>query len=496
MKKIKILVCILLLLSLSLTGCESIFAGLVEIPDNTVSGGGKPTLCDTCIDENDDGECDVCRGDMLVIFDIFAINDLHGKLVDDEDQPGVEELTTYLKNAQSKNENTILLSSGDMWQGSAESNLTHGALMTEWMNELDFASMTLGNHEFDWGEDRIGENAEIAEFPFLAINIFDSTTGERADFCEASVVIEKNGLEIGIIGAIGDVHSSISGEVVGDMYFKVGNQLTSLVKDEATRLRSEGVDFIIYSIHSDSSDYDYSLSNGYVDLVFEGHTHQDYAEMDSYGVYHLQNGGENEGISHASLAINKANGSNIVLNTEVVSSSVYSIFEEHPAVDGLIDKYTDDIAWANETMVTTSRYYRSTDILTICSELYYNAGVEKWGSEYEIAAGGGFMSARSPYDLQRGNVSYADVYSILPFDNQLVLCEISGYDLNRIMKQNRYYVYTDGVSSFDSAKTYYIITDTYSSTYKYNNMTEIARYTPNVYARDLFSDYLKVQYGK
>ena len=42
-----------------------------------------------------------------------------------------------------------------------------------------------------------------------------------------------------------------------------------------------------------------------------------------------------------------------------------------------------------------------------------------------------------------------------------------------------------------SSATYYIIVDTYTSNYAYNNLTEIARYTPNVYARDLVAEYVK-----
>ena len=103
-------------------------------------------------DENNDGECDDCGISVVIVLDLFAINDLHGKFADTSAQVGVDELTTYLKNAYATEDHVILLSSGDMWQGSSESNLTKGFIITEWMNDLDFVSMTLGNHEYDWGE--------------------------------------------------------------------------------------------------------------------------------------------------------------------------------------------------------------------------------------------------------------------------------------------------------------------------------------------------------
>ena len=85
----------------------------------------------------------------------------------------------------------MLLSTGDMWQGAAESNLTKGGIIVEWMNLLGFVSMTLGNHEFDWGEDAIRDNLDIADFPFLAINVYSNTTNALADYCTPSVMIER-----------------------------------------------------------------------------------------------------------------------------------------------------------------------------------------------------------------------------------------------------------------------------------------------------------------
>ena len=117
-------------------------------------------------DANKDEICDSCEESVVVVVDFYAINDLHGKFCDTDTQPGVDELATYLRQAEETDDYVVLLSTGDMWQGSAESNLTGGILMTEWMNEMGFAAMTLGNHEYDWGSAAIRENLAVAEFPF------------------------------------------------------------------------------------------------------------------------------------------------------------------------------------------------------------------------------------------------------------------------------------------------------------------------------------------
>ena len=106
---------------------------------------------------------------------------------------------------------------------------------------------------------------------------------------------------------------------------------------------------------------------------------------------------------------------------------------------------------------------------------------------------------RSPYYLYRGTLTYSDVYSVLPFDNQLVLCSIKGYDLYyKFFNTNNsnYYIYYGDYGesikdSIDFNATYYIITDSYTSTYAYNKLTEIERYPADTFARDLLAKYIE-----
>ncbi|MBQ5707486.1 MAG: hypothetical protein IIV69_04350, partial [Peptococcaceae bacterium] len=92
--------CLLLALLLLLTGCGK----EVNVPQTT-----QPSET-AALQETESGKHE------LVVLDIFAVNDLHGKFADSDTQPGVDELSTYLKNAQQTG-NTILLATGDMWQG-------------------------------------------------------------------------------------------------------------------------------------------------------------------------------------------------------------------------------------------------------------------------------------------------------------------------------------------------------------------------------------------
>ena len=449
-------------------------------------------------DSDDNGSCDLCDCTVTVSIDFYAINDLHGKLADGESHPGVDELTTFLKSKQAE-EYTVLLSVGDMWQGSGESNMTQGMIITDWMNELGFAAMTLGNHEYDWGEAVIERHKEAAQFPLLGINIFSRDTNSRVDYCEASTVVDIGGIQVGIIGAMGDCYSSIAGDKTEDIYFVTGSALTKLVKEESRRLREEkGVELVVYSIHDGSSSgwsdhYDYSLSDGYVDLVFEGHTHQGYLTLDEHGVYHLQNRGDNYGgISHVEITVNTVTGSHEVSESELISTDTYDDLPDDPLVSELMEKYADEISAVNRELGYNKVYRSSEWLCNKVAELYYRLGVEVWGDEYDITLGGGFLAARSPYNLHYGQVTYGQLQSLFPFDNDIVLCSIRGSDLLKrfVHSDNyKYHIYGD-YKNIDPNGTYYIVVDTYTSIYAPNRLTEVAAYTPGIYARDLLAEYV------
>ena len=438
--------------------------------------------------------------DTIVNIEILALNDTHGNVTDSSTGLGISRTSTLLKTYPNNLDNTLYISQGDMWQGSAEAGLTFGGIVNDWMNDMNFVSMTVGNHEFDWGTSKIKTNADSANFPYLGINVYSNSTYERVDYLKPSTVVERNGAKIGIIGAIGDCYSSISSSMVQDVYFVVGNELTSLVADEATRLRNEeNCDFIIYSVHDGRDDsgnnpYDITISN-YVDLVLEGHTHIDYRYQDSKGVYHVQGAGYNETINYVSVDINLTKKTSAINTVTSIRTNNYSSLEKDSQGEALFTKYNSVIGHVNDVLGYNKSNKNSTYLHKVVASLYLSHGQDLWGS-YTIFLGGGYIKARSPYNLPEGNVTYSQLYNLFPFNNDLVLCSISGYYLYQkfITQQSNYYVsyssygnaYKDSVQDYE---TYYIVTDTYTSDYTPNHLTVIEKY-PGYYARDMLRDYI------
>ena len=132
------------------------------------------------------------------------------------------------------------------------------------------------------------------------------------------------------------------------------------------------------------------------------------------------------------------------------------------------------------------------------ADLYCQAGIEKWGEEYDIVLGGGFISCRDPGYMSAGEVQYGLLQSLLPFDNQITLCSIKGRDLLSKFLETDHYSYFIRTSqygesirnSIDPNGTYYVVTDSFSAYYAPNKMTVIDVYAEKVYARDLLADYM------
>lgn len=464
-------------------------------------------------------ECKVCyyviesatfkySDDDDVIIDIYAFNDTHGNVMDTSTSAGIAKTATYIKNKKKENPNTIILSSGDMWQGSMYSNNTKGKLMSEWLNELGCSSMTLGNHEFDWFDTAIKENIKISNFPYLGINILSNDTSSRVNYLDASTTLEINGFKIGIIGAIGNCYSSISGSRVRDVSFAIGSELTKLVQDESNRLRNdERCDYIIYSFHSSQSEYDTSLSNrGYIDISFEGHSHSQYSTQDSGGVYHLQGKGYNESFSHAKIKVNQTTKEVSYLDVTPISTSTLLELEDDANTLAIIDKYSSEIGDPNEIIGYNSKSRDKNELRQIVADLYLKQGLKEWGNSYDIVLAGGYMSVRSPYTLPKGNVTISTVYNLFPFDNDLTVSRANGSFISscyvNTSNSNYFTSYNSPYSksyNYLSSSLYYLVCDTYGSDfYVYGNgyresyqFEEIVKSNSNKYARDLLMDYIR-----
>src|SRR3989441_9005553 len=70
-------------------------------------------------------------------------------------------------------ERTLLLDSGDAWQGTFISNANKGEAVTKAMSLMRYDGMAVGNPDFDWGQAVPAQRGKRATFPFLGATVVD-----------------------------------------------------------------------------------------------------------------------------------------------------------------------------------------------------------------------------------------------------------------------------------------------------------------------------------
>ena len=164
----------------------------------------------------------------------------------------------------------------------------------------------------------------------------------------------------------------------------------------------------------------------------------------------------------------------------------------------LMKKYAADVAKADEVLGKNSALRSGDWLRALVARLYLEKGIEEWGKKYDIVLGGGYLSVRAPYNLSIGEVKYSDLQSIFPFDNTLTLCAVKGRDLDsKFFNTNNssYFIHYGeyGASvkqNIDPNATYYIVVDSYTSSYAPNRLTVVKQYDADYFARDLLADYM------
>ena len=119
---------------------------------------------------------------------IFTTNDMHGSLIDDG-----EKVIGIVRAAEIKasTPDSVLVDAGDATQGASFASISRGADVISAMNAAGYDLMAAGNHEFDYGADVLGDNADRADFPILAANVKKRRLACSSKFCRD----RKSGLQ-------------------------------------------------------------------------------------------------------------------------------------------------------------------------------------------------------------------------------------------------------------------------------------------------------------
>ena len=111
---------------------------------------------------------------------ILYTNDVHTYIDNEAPELTYAHLAALKKSYEDADMDVLLVDAGDHIQGTAYGAMDEGATIIKLMNEAGYDLATLGNHEFDYGMDRILTIVnEEADFPYVSCNFKDLRTGKK-----------------------------------------------------------------------------------------------------------------------------------------------------------------------------------------------------------------------------------------------------------------------------------------------------------------------------
>src|SRR2546426_12804143 len=122
---------------------------------------------------------------------IMHTNDIHGQLLPKDGIGGIAEMATIIRSAKPD----LILDAGDISTGTFLADEFKGAPTILAMNKIGYTAGTIGNHEFDYGQDALRLRLREAKFPVLSANL-QTPISEIKKY----TVVTANGIRFGLLG--------------------------------------------------------------------------------------------------------------------------------------------------------------------------------------------------------------------------------------------------------------------------------------------------------
>ena len=182
---------------------------------------------------------------------------------------GAARMVTAIADAKARHDNWILLDAGDQFQGTLFFQYYSGDVQAEMMEKLGFDAMAVGNHEFNNGPEGLANFVEKVSFPVLMSNADISMEASLAGLIQKSVVIEKAGERIGIVGVTPQNNDELSSPGPNVIF----TDPSPAIQAEVDALTADGVNKIIVLSHSGfATDLVIAQNTTDVDLIVGGHS--------------------------------------------------------------------------------------------------------------------------------------------------------------------------------------------------------------------------------
>ena len=373
------------------------------------------------------------NGNIVILY----TNDVHCAV---DTGIGYAGLSAYKKKVEEEGNAVFLIDEGDAIQGGVFGSLTKGEAIINLMNDVGYNLAIPGNHEFDYGVERLRELAQIANFPYISCN-FEDLKADDTVF-DAYVIREIGGKKIGFIGVttpetITATTPKSYQDENGDFIYSFlqgdgGTELYERIQAAVDTVNAEGVDytFLLTHLGITESSGPYTSVNVIrnttgIDAVIDGHSHSTVPmEMvrnkDGEQVVLTQTGSHFKAIGQMTIGQDGGIDTELITDWNQVDPEIIDAIAEERSV--FEDVIADQISYSDFDLAVKE------DGVMFARNNECNLG-DLVADAYRYATGAdiAFVNAGSIRDnIPAGEITYGDILMALPYNNELCVVKVKG----------------------------------------------------------------------
>ena len=364
---------------------------------------------------------------------LLHTNDIHGHLepveAGSDTTAGFVRLATVIRSMQAAFPGqVVLLDGGDMALGTPTSGLFFGIPTAESLKSLHYDVVTLGNHEFNWGQEKMFNYLQATGAAPVCANL---VTEDGQSVVAPSHVIERNGVKLGIFGLVAPDTASRSPKA----YTKGWRFLSA--EDGARRALESmpDVDATIALTHIGvPADQKLAQSVPGIDLIVGGHSHTALHEpVIENGVPIVQTGCYARFLGVLEVEIDTEANSLKLLSQRLVP--IDESFAPDPEVSAIVQGYSDKVKpildkvigqVPKEILNKPSQGSIDTPLGSYIAEALRS----ETGADVAFYNRGGVRG-----HLAQGPLSVRTLHEMFPFDDPITVLEASGEELVDLIEQ-------------------------------------------------------------
>lgn len=373
-------------------------------------------------------------------FHIYVLhtNDTHGRVLEGKyDGMGFAKISTIVHMYRDQADNVLVLDAGDAMHGTTLATLVEGESIVQVMNMIGYDAMAAGNHDFNYGYDRLIELNDMADFPILSANTFDAS-GKL--ILPAYKIFEYNGVKVAVFGlTTSECYYKVHPKNIEGLTFADSVEIAQKMVDELSPMADVIIALTHLGIDEASSDTSIRLANEVsgIDLIVDGHSHSTLPEgLKVNDTLIVQAGSYDKNLGAVDIHMK---GKEVV----DISAQLYSKeqvaergIEEDPEIAALVsdlleeqNKITSEVIAYTDTVLDGEREHVRTRPTNL-SRLITQAMIEATDADCALTNGGGIRAS-----IDVGEITIGEVISVLPFNNTCVVINVTGEELYEAVEQ-------------------------------------------------------------